>query len=162
MATEKELRDFESILKPIARKYYRRIKKPSMYSEEDLISEGIILVLKLEKRCRRRNQLYFRNLIVRSMINRCKELVIQSYKKPISSLPKRSNKDLNVYSLVDGMTRRQLEYILFLLSPPTELVELLKGRTNKQCRILCRQYLGMTHLEDVKIENSILRQLQTA
>jgi hypothetical protein len=157
MLTETEFIAYQEILTPIAGKYVRRLKQPSIYSLDDLISEGNVLILRLVQEKRRRNEEYFKNLLRRSMINRCKELVIQSYKKPDDRIKQRPLYARLIHTLgLDGLSKTQLDYILFLLTPPAELVELLKNKTHKQRKMICRKHFGLTLAEEKKIEESIL------
>ncbi len=164
--SEKDFSEYSDIVRPMAHNCFEKLKKPSQYTPEELMGEAFITIMRLKKRLKKKGVEpgtdEFKYTMIKSVHNTFKMLIKKSYRDirekrlPKVIIDHRNGHNIISEELTEKLHGRQLEYVKFLLSPPIEVIEIIKDQSQKECMRTIRRYLGnMTTQRERKLRQSI-------
>jgi hypothetical protein len=164
--SKEEFDDYMRIVKSMALNCRRKLKKPPHYTTDELVGEAFVTILKLAQRIKKKGvepgTEEFKYTMIKSVSNTFKMLVNKSYrvkvekKMPKVVLDPKNVSSFLVQELIERFSGQQLEYIKFLLSPPIDLVEMIRNQSHKESMRTIREYLdGLPSQKERKLRQSI-------
>jgi len=174
-----DLEQYYDVVRKYARVAFKKLRKPSINSIEDMESEGMLVLFRvLPKYDPKKYKVNFKTFLIRCLINHyVGEFVPKSYSRHIcdavdveiikyqpsgsSDNPLKIVESLDLLSKVSDL---ELTYINFMLNMPKQIAELLAletdGRKRKplQRKLIC-EWLNITENQEQEIRKSIQKTL---
>ena len=170
-----EIENYMSIIKAHAVVCWEKLKKPTIYSMEDIIGEGIMIFYKAKKKydeTKGKFIAYFKHAI-RMWFG---TIVAKSYRSINQTATKKSDAEKGNYltalavscdtfnialeEIVELFTKREKDYILFMLSPPKNIFT--QRVSLKAARKLLAKHLHITKQEETYLYKSVTAKLVLA
>lgn len=177
--TDVELLDEIEKLTPSINKlsylFVRKMKQPSVHSQEDLFSEAVYTIIGQVKSGRPNPEkgASVSTYLITAIIGRFSHLVRKSYKldyNPKLAHKKRTDRlhrDLSfvtqfpeslgldiLFILLDALSKREKEYLLMLISPPKDIVMKIE-QDRRRARVYVREVMNMERVEEKLIRKKI-------
>lgn len=164
--SEKDFSEYLEIVKRMAKNCQKKLTQPSQYTTEELMGEAFITIMKLmrslDEKGVKPGSDQFKYTMIKSVSNTFKMIKIKNYNEvKLKRLPKvildaSDGHTFLAEEITEKLNKKQLEYVRFLLSPPIELVEVIRNQSHKEYMKTIRKYLGgMSTQKERKLRQSI-------
>jgi len=164
--------DYQKLVEDYAVVAYKKIKKPSIYSLDDLIQEGVIAFVSAQDKYKESSAASFKTWLTLLLRNHFTKIILKSYKSIDRVAPTEDEAEgcfleghrgrsinschiAQMSEMIPKLSGIQLQYVLFTLNPPEEAVEQM-SKSLKSKRQIIRKYLSITSSE----ENNIRKVLE--
>ena len=166
-----QIKDFEGPIQNSAWLTFSKIKKPTIYSIEDLYQEGVLVFLHTKNHYKKDTTASFKTYLISSLRNHFCDLIQRSYRSINHSTNFETPLLETLYSTINGDTLEttlsdyketfkpiELHYISLLLNTPKRIQDEIKNCIGKRRQVF-RKELQLSPYIETKIRKSIKRKL---
>jgi len=158
MSEKIKLEDYSTVIENHAKRCFKRLKRPTIMTIEDLVNDGVVMFLSALKKYNKDKGEFLPYLII-TLKNRFNAVVIHSYRcvdieYNEEQSHSKSSSQMKIVGIIQNLFKlstKELEFISFMLAPPEIVIDdIVKYKS--QYKKMIRSHLNITIDEERAIK----------